>query len=1599
MKAMAHWATLIDRSGGASRIERSTAFAARGASSVGDGSRVPSPALSGRRPAFVLAFAAAVVGLAVAASLASADGRIGGFGEGHFLDNLAPGGLSSPLGLAVSAKEGSDIYVPDSSSPQRVDQFEPDGTFVRAFGWGIVPGSATGTGNVEAGSNLVTNVVTISGAFSMVGAGGKFITGSGIPENTRIEKVTSSELVLSKTVTTTGTAIALSVAAGPGNIPTDEQQQLTVKASAGSFKLSFINPRPGSTTLTTANISAGAPASGAGSVQEALENLSTIGAGTVSVTGGPGDATGSSPYLINFHGRYADTNVLRLSTTNVSLSGGSPSSEAGVTTPTEGGGVMETCTTVCGFPDVEEDNFERGEGTTTTRPGGLNYSDAAAIDNDPGSGSYGDVYLVDQRNFRVVKYDSEGHFLLMFGGEVNRTTHANVCTAADLSGGDICGVGIPGTGASFFYKEPSGVKSWGQDGSNSIAVGSDGTVYVGDFGRIQEFEPNGTFAGEFVLPDGEPRFVLALAVDAAGNIYERSGNINQNLELQSQVPGVRKYNSSHTLVETFDTQSGSEPTHIALDASNDLFVSDRNSGHFQFRAFKPDGTLYAVFTSDQVANNTAGIAIGDAAGKLYASSNAPEGAHIAVVPLPISGPPTVREEAVNSIQPTTATIHAVVNPKGFDTHYHFEYVDQAHFSAGGFSDPATQSTVSTGLGLINQNNPVQAAISGLHPGTVYHYRAVAESAEGTVDGPDESFESLPPVSIRDFTTQTVGPELVTFKAELNPNGSESTYTVHFGEGPGYACESGHVCSSSGNLPIGSEFEPIEPTFTGLKPNTLYHYQVVAENGYGEVETADRTFTTERSSAEERAAENCPNTNLREENSSLHLADCRAYEKTTPNAKEGGEAFSAVTLAPGGERMLYFSEGAFAGAVQNELAIPYIAHRTSAGWVTQAVLSRRVAPVGYQPVLMGTYSPELDRWLFATLPGLSAEQARVGQRTGYLSMGFADGSYLLHATPTITLEEGTPRTFYYFMQVQSTDVSDDLSHLFIVTASRDLPVAQDPRPEYGQGFSTNNTRVYEVSGADTLSPSMSVVAEVPLGLQGTGCEVDGEGAVGRQPVRRVTSDGSGLFYWAPVEVVPGANCGEGTPNPIGLFARFAGSSAVQLNAPPASQCSSPSPCSTAPKKTPLYYGASPDGARAWFTTTQPLVDSDTDTTSDLYLAKLANGQLDELVQVSAGDSTDPTPGEGAGVKGVVRISGGASHAPFVATGVLTTHENALHESAVQGANNLYVYDAQSEETKFVTRICSGPEKSGSVADPACPADLSGFEQGSENDNGLYLAGNNPSAVMTPDGRYLLFTSFGRLTSDDTDNARDLYRYDFQTGQLIRISVGRDGNDGNGNDNAFPVFIQNGGGLGGNDLAEDAERSISEDGSTIIFDTAAPLVSRDTNVGANPQCGGEGTGCDVYEWEEQGHGTCSDVGGCIGLVSDGVAPHGASSAVIGATGRDIAFQTTRDLTPEDTDGIGDVYDARVNGGFHAAHPPSPCGSPEACREAPRAESAPATLGTPNFSGPGNSAERLQCARGKVRMKRHGQVRCVTRHHKTKHHHKSKHQRASTTPGGAK
>jgi predicted outer membrane repeat protein len=92
-------------------------------------------------------------------------------------------------------------------------------------------------------------------------------------------------------------------------------------------------------------------------------------------------------------------------------------------------------------------------------------------------------------------------------------------------------------------------------------------------------------------------------------------------------------------------------------------------------------------------------------------------------------PPSVTTGAATDITTTTATLNATVNPNGLDSFLNFvlEF------------DSFSPQFAGSGVAAV----PVSMAVSGLAPGTQYHYHAVAINSAGTTAGVEQTFTTLP----------------------------------------------------------------------------------------------------------------------------------------------------------------------------------------------------------------------------------------------------------------------------------------------------------------------------------------------------------------------------------------------------------------------------------------------------------------------------------------------------------------------------------------------------------------------------------------------------------------------------------------------------------------------------------------------------------------------------------------------------------------------------------------------------------------------------------------------------------------------------------------
>ncbi len=132
---------------------------------------------------------------------------------------------------------------------------------------------------------------------------------------------------------------------------------------------------------------------------------------------------------------------------------------------------------------------------------------------------------------------------------------------------------------------------------------------------------------------------------------------------------------------------------------------------------------------------------------------------------------------------------------------------------------------------------MSAELSGLLPGSTYHFRAVAMNFGGTTHGPDLTFTTQNVPSIESAGASAVTQATATLSALIDPQLSSTTYHFDFGVSSGYGQSTPETALVGGSPQEGSA------ALTRLAPGTTYHFRAVATNLLGTTMTSDHTLTT------------------------------------------------------------------------------------------------------------------------------------------------------------------------------------------------------------------------------------------------------------------------------------------------------------------------------------------------------------------------------------------------------------------------------------------------------------------------------------------------------------------------------------------------------------------------------------------------------------------------------------------------------------------------------------------------------------------------------------------------------------------------------------
>jgi hypothetical protein len=1432
------------------------------------------------------------------------------------------------------------VYVVDRGAPsnQRVQVFSPSGQFLLSFGGDVVFSGTDDTGTneqqtvivpptVSAGTfNLTVTSATGFGTYTdasdQISAGtltgefkiGDMIEGPGIPAATTIIAITGNTLTISNNTTSA-------------------------------------NPEAGLTAQeTTAPIDWNAPATGVGSLQEKLEALPAIGAGNLTVTGGPG-ASGT-PFTVTFSGGpFAHDDIAQMGVAS-SLTGGS----ASVATAVDGGGpeICKAASDICKVGTIGVANGEFGSLV--------------------GIGSY---IAADTKGTATDADD------LIYVGDQNRIQIFN-------PGGEYVG-DLP---------NPEGLLTGSK--VSALAVTSSGSLLVGREAVANVLKLNsssGIKECENVTPVAKP---LAVAADTIGNSYV--------LENAPDRP-IRKFNPScgevaeaETLFPFFPTYpfdtkftgtpSGLGTSSACLTTGYGLHAS--NGGGDFVRAWgPPPDEAHTLTTCPPPAQapaieDQAAVAVETDRAVVQATIN-PRfwkdtsyhvqygtadcidefagwgGGCVQSTPVPDA---LLEAGAIGSGAKTAKIVLAALLP---GTEYRYRFVAQSRFDKNGtvvnekggpvFGEGGTEAVDGADAGFIT---------TGPSAGT----EACANQTFRTGDSaflPDcRAYEMVSPV---DKNGGDINPPINEVSIQAAPDGNRLSYSAPpaFGDQASNKLSNQYLASRGAggwsdhgiNLPLDTQ--------AGVSEAIAQRPPVSAFS-----EDLCNVWLADYNDPPLLAGAVVGKVNLYRQG----LCESGGLELLTRGALLSGgnpdfnsvQGFSAnlaqVFISANGQLQVSSSSVAAAPTANSQV---YVYDRASDLPHLVSVLPDG----GADPGLL-TAGAEVGGGTLTTTSGplehaVSSDGSRVFWGSRYGGGGLAGRLYLREnpTQPQSAFLDGNARgkgdlsvitagsiifegaqIVGFFGASGTFSVGDPIAGPGIPPGTTITAVTEGGEPGEGE---------LEISVPATASSFFEEITSASKKVTNLATEI-GAFEVGQEIVGTGIPAGTTVTACSP-------SCGPVATSLTLSASATANQTGTTLSV--ASPCTEPDKACTVPISQSggvddAFWGATPSGSKVLFS--EGSFDPNAPGNAALYTFDVESRTTTQVA---------------AGVMGVLGASDDLSRMYYVSSENLTPGQlnkaGEASEEAQAGEPNLYL-DEEGTVT-FIGTLLDGPG-----------GDLLG-------QNGSYGVGtirqSTDATRVTPDGGHIVFEARAPLTGfdngelDSGDPMVEVFAYE-AGGALDCVSCDPRGVRSNGRElprvasESAPTGIPAAAWIPGRIYPLHAPRVLADKGGRVFFNSFTPLVSHDQNGAA-----------DVYEWEAPGEGSCDeDVaafheqnGGCLYLISSGESPTDSEFWEASADGRDVFFNTASSLLPQDP-GLIDVYDARVEGGFPQSVAAAECEG-EACQSPPAPPAYPVPSSSA-YAGPGDPPKRPRCREGKVRRK----GRCVARKHRkhATHQRSAKHNRGA-------
>lgn len=194
--------------------------------------------------------------------------------------------------------------------------------------------------------------------------------------------------------------------------------------------------------------------------------------------------------------------------------------------------------------------------------------------------------------------------------------------------------------------------------------------------------------------------------------------------------------------------------------------------------------------------------------------------------------PAFQDKNVSNITINSATLIGNVNPNLLSTSVAFEWGPS---SAYGNTISATGSPLNG-----STSSDFSAELTGLTPGTTYHFRVKATNELGSIYSDNMQFTTLGQVPATIAMNATnLQLRAVTINGSVNPNHLLSTVIFEWGTTISYGNRITPVPGSvSGGNPVNLSVD-----LTGLTPGTTYHFRFSSTNELGTSNSSDKIFRT------------------------------------------------------------------------------------------------------------------------------------------------------------------------------------------------------------------------------------------------------------------------------------------------------------------------------------------------------------------------------------------------------------------------------------------------------------------------------------------------------------------------------------------------------------------------------------------------------------------------------------------------------------------------------------------------------------------------------------------------------------------------------------